>query len=29
MVGIETEENNQRIMEEYYKYEDGHFYTTI
>ncbi|MBR5900057.1 MAG: 1-acyl-sn-glycerol-3-phosphate acyltransferase [Clostridia bacterium] len=29
MVGIGTEENNQRIMEEYYKYEDGHFYTTI
>ncbi len=29
MVGIGTEENNERIMKEYYQYEDGHFYTTI
>ena len=29
MVGIFSEEENQRIMNEYYKYEDGHFYTKL
>ena len=29
MVGIETEERNEEIMQEYYKYEDGHFYTKL
>ena len=29
MVGISSEEENQRIMNEYYKYEDGHFYTKL
>lgn len=28
-VGIESEEENQRIMDENYKYEDGHFYTDL
>jgi|GEM_PF-842693 len=28
-VGIKDEEENQRIMDEHYKYEDGHYYTNL
>ncbi len=29
MVGIESEEENERIMRECYQYEDGHYYTEL
>ena len=29
MVGIESEEENQKLMKECYKYENGHFYTKL
>ncbi len=29
MVGISSEEENEKIIKEYYTYEDGHFYTTL
>ncbi len=29
MVGIESEEENQRLMKECYKYEKGHYYTNL
>ncbi len=29
MVGIKNEKNNERIMKDHYKYEDGHYYTTL
>lgn len=29
MVGIESEEENERIMRENYQYEDGHYYTEL
>ena len=28
-VGIKDEEENQRLMKDYYKYEDGHYYTKL
>ena len=28
-VGIESEEENERLMKEYYQYEDGYFYTNL